>query len=917
MEALTSAKRSFHGNAVVTELCGSLETSLLLRPRPESVILDRDGSRSRNFRSHRKLVSKCRTLSPISEKNAVCNGGKGSSSLSRKNWRLEEELERLTDLKARLKACKSLRERCLLVGSLPRVQAVFSFQQGSLCNEVVAVAMRKLGDYELYLLKCLVAIGQGHILGLGDEGGGVADDHRKILNGCNGLGGMSFVNGSEKSVLMGTLQLMTQLIESFEDAKSSELIQWPLSLDVTAELQRKRRRGEPDEREVLLKLKSFVRVLDSLERFYDCIGGIVGYQLAGMELIRSSETGEIGFSATRSAQQSFYHVPEGKDLSKDTAFATQAAGWGVKRLAEIGEIYPLGGAGDRLGLVDDVTGESLPVAMLPYCGRTLLEGLIRDLQAREFFHFKLYGSQVITPVAIMTSAAKRNNERVKDLLESHRWFGRGRDNFQLFEQPLVPTIAAENVQWVVRGPLDPMLKPGGHGVIWKLAKDSEVFKWFYDKNRKAAVVRQISNPVAATDVTLLALAGVGLHQNKKFGFASCDRKVGAAEGVNVLMESKTEDGRWRYGTTCIEYTEFSRLGIADVPVSTGSMQARFPANTNVLFVDLESVEEVASRNDCASLPGMIMNLKKPVTFTDSYGVDQSIRAGRIECTMQNIADSLQNHYQHQLTSIDHDNLDTFIIYNQRRKVTSSAKRRRKLDDQTLHQTPDGSFLDITRNAFDLLTSCGVAIDEMESNQCYIDTGPPFIALLHPAIGPLWNIFRQKIYGGSIRKGSEVQLEISELSWTNVDVSGSLVVEAENIMGTVKDGILHYGEGLGRCRFHNVQVSNQGIDWKCSTNVYWQNKVSRHESLKIILKGCSEFDASDVVIKGSHVFEVPDGHKMRVRPSGPTGFSCTLERLPESSRSWAWKYAMRENGEVELEMVGNSSKTPQLRASFAR
>lgn len=46
------------------------------------------------------------------------------------------------------------------------------------------------------------------------------------------------------------------------------------------------------------------------------------------------------------------------------------------------EMYPLGGAGDRLGLVDAVTGEPLPVAMLQYCGRTLLEGLIRDLQVR-------------------------------------------------------------------------------------------------------------------------------------------------------------------------------------------------------------------------------------------------------------------------------------------------------------------------------------------------------------------------------------------------------------------------------------------------------------------------------------------------------------------------------------------------------
>lgn len=41
------------------------------------------------------------------------------------------------------------------------------------------------------------------------------------------------------------------------------------------------------------------------------------------------------------------------------------------------EIYPVGGAGDRLGLVDEETGESLPTAVLPYCGRSLLEGLVR------------------------------------------------------------------------------------------------------------------------------------------------------------------------------------------------------------------------------------------------------------------------------------------------------------------------------------------------------------------------------------------------------------------------------------------------------------------------------------------------------------------------------------------------------------
>jgi hypothetical protein len=46
---------------------------------------------------------------------------------------------------------------------------------------------------------------------------------------------------------------------------------------------------------------------------------------------------------------------------------------------------PPPGAGDRLGLKDEVTGESLPAAMLPYTGRPMIELLVRDLQvgARE------------------------------------------------------------------------------------------------------------------------------------------------------------------------------------------------------------------------------------------------------------------------------------------------------------------------------------------------------------------------------------------------------------------------------------------------------------------------------------------------------------------------------------------------------
>lgn len=86
-------------------------------------------------------------------------------------------------------------------------------------------------------------------------------------------------------------------------------------------------------------------------------------------------------------------------------------------MPELGEIYPLGGSGDRLGLVDPDTGECLPAAMLSYCGRTLLEGLIRDLQVSNFCCFK---STVV--VALETISNRYCDLRMKFVLVSVIFF---------------------------------------------------------------------------------------------------------------------------------------------------------------------------------------------------------------------------------------------------------------------------------------------------------------------------------------------------------------------------------------------------------------------------------------------------------------------------------------------------------------
>ncbi len=84
----------------------------------------------------------------------------------------------------------------------------------------------------------------------------------------------------------------------------------------------------------------------------------------------------------RPPQEVRYRVPKGVDLAGEegSGVGVAAAAQGLAALPFLAEIYPVGGAGDRLGLVDEATGECLPAAMLPYAGRTLMEVLIRDLQ---------------------------------------------------------------------------------------------------------------------------------------------------------------------------------------------------------------------------------------------------------------------------------------------------------------------------------------------------------------------------------------------------------------------------------------------------------------------------------------------------------------------------------------------------------
>jgi hypothetical protein len=276
---------------------------------------------------------------------------------------------------------------------------------------------------------------------------------------------------------------------------------------------------------------------------------------------------------------------------------------GIEQLPTMGELYPVGGAGDRLQLTDAETEEPLPAAVLVFEGRTLLEGLIRDLQAREYLYYKLFGEQVTTPIAMMTSHEKDNHAYILDTIKENGWFGRPKESITCFIQHCVPVMSLEG-HWLVDKPMQLILKPGGHGVIWKEALEQGVFNWYEGHCRKHLLVRQINNPIAGTDDALLAFTGIGCSRQKEFGFASCQRRVRSPEGVNVFCVKAGEDG-YACSITNIEYTEFTKKGIADVPVDKEKEYSEYPANTNILFADIDRLRR--HLKEC-TIPGLIINM---------------------------------------------------------------------------------------------------------------------------------------------------------------------------------------------------------------------------------------------------------------------------------------------------------------------
>ena len=617
------------------------------------------------------------------------------------------------------------------------------------------------------------------------------------------------------------------------------------------------------------KLRVLLDELLRIETFYADIGGIIGYQYLALTLLQEKKEKSSGERLL---------PPERISIIEETAEVKEAIIEGIKQQGQIAEIYPVGGAADRLQLKDEKSEEGLPAARLVFLGKPLLEGVIGDLQAREYLHYKLFDQQVVSPVAMMTSSFNRNEEHIRFICEKNNWFGREKESFRFVSQPAVPAFTREG-NWCLQKPLKLLLKPGGHGMLWKLLKQKGVFEWLALRGCKKALIRQINNPMAAIDYGLLAFLGLGHLKNRAFGFASCPRLVNAHEGMNVVKITEKDGGSFR-ALTNIEYCDFEKFGVEDRPQRPGSSYSLFPSNTNILFADLQTIDKVVENHP---FPGLLVNFRK-APHLHSKGENEEV--ARLETTMQNIADYLEDK-------------TSYLTFNERRKTISTTKRK-STEKGALLETPEGCYYDFMLNSRELLEKfCDFSLPLMPNEKSFTEVGPSFLFSYHPALGPLYSVIGQKIQKGRLEEGAELQLEIADLRMENLGLEGSLLIHAQRVMGHLDTrGLLQYSNQTGQCLLKNVRVKNKGIDWE-KDHLFWKHDIKRLEAFKIVLHGHSQFIAEDITIEGDLSVEVP--HGMRMIAKKEKGKVVFITEPLKGDRAF-WDYSIDEAQNIKVKKV---------------
>jgi UDP-N-acetylglucosamine pyrophosphorylase len=551
--------------------------------------------------------------------------------------------------------------------------------------------------------------------------------------------------------------------------------------------------------------------LAEIDRFYQKSGGIEGYHGLVMQLLKKD---------TNACQ--FIHQPVYTTITEKNPAVESAIDCGLEHLKDFCEIYVVGGAADRMGFFHEKTHEPMPAAAFLFMGKPLLEHLIDDLKAREYLYFQKFNEKIITPICLLTSDEKNNYQRIVSLLEENDYFGRPKESFIFIRQPMVPSVDLEGM-WAISSDGNLVLKPSGHGALWNACCEQKIFSKLFEQNKKYGLIRQINNPIAGIDYNLLAFAGMCLLKQKKFGFFVTRRKKGNPEGAIVFKIKEKGQENFKIATN-VEYCSLENETLSE----------DFPANTNLLFVDLKAAEKAAIQQPFC---GAILNFKS---------LDPKASA-RLELSMQNLSDSFLD----EVLDFQHEHKDVLLVMQERNKAISTIKKLR-LDFIEQHETPLRAFYDLFLAHEALFKeNCSFKLPIWDKKFETLMNRPPYLVFFNALLGPMFSDIAKKINRWHLENHAYIDLQLAKAKIQKIKIDGAL-----NIQDLSEDQ-------SGYCHMENVYISNQGFDYDFFDPFFNKKRLFK-ESLDITLKKNSCLFIVDSEFVGSHKIEVEEGQTVLVQ-----------------------------------------------------
>lgn len=571
-------------------------------------------------------------------------------------------------------------------------------------------------------------------------------------------------------------------------------------------------------------LRSQLKIMIDTDSFYEDHGGIEGYHRISKRLFSGIRSGTEEDSKVSIPPLVLKKDLSSKEVEKALSFLSQTA-----------FIFPVGGAGDRLNLIDKKSGKSLPAALLNFDGKTLLEGLFADVDALERLYRLYTHKSICIPVVLMTSHEKDNHHQICSLLEEKKYFGKDKKNVYFITQSQVPVVDQEGNYLFNSGRI--ITKPGGHGVLWKLLTQSNFLPKLRNAGIEHLVVRQVNNPLAARSTTILQLLLEATKSNKEFGFVSCSRRVGSPEGMIVLKYLPRDNAEY---ISNIEYTEFAKFGLEDIPDPSNRGYSKYPANINLLYIKMDALIKAMEKE---TIPGLLMNAKS------SYTKDgQVLKYGRLESTMQSIADLFHTSSNSPLRS--------FILHMPRSECFSVTKRLSK-SGLVEADTPQSAFYDdqafIHKVLIDHCLSKVIPLPKIEN---LLNDG--YSCLFHFAfcMNPLSLSLPRIIQQCQFNKKSFLSLSTSDVEMKECILNGGLRIEAKSID---KDKV--------KAKLENITINNKGLNCYDDISKLYQEGAEKGECVYIKLGINAEFYCEGVTLNGPVTWNVPDNTRVIVSEKG--------------------------------------------------